>query len=177
MSSNFNSFQPYNASQGKFSETIAISADDRLEEIQVDLRALNCQYEGDQYQPWDWPDLNLEGFKEVRMYVKMYQQTELHATIIGVPVAPLGDGIVLFRFPGSAFGRVEGKYVGLVEVEYKGSDVSGNKIVTSRNYIPFEVREEFFCDPFDPDFGECAPTGTSGDVKRNFKRPVAGGCV
>ena len=156
MASNFNSFEPYNATQSQFSDTIFISAEDRLEEIEVDLRALNCQYEGSQYKPWDWPNLGLEGYKEVRMYIKEHGSDDLYSEIVGVPIQPLSDGKVLFRIPGSAFGREEGRYIGLVEVEYKGSDTSGNRIVTARNYIPFEVREEFYCDPFDPDFGDCS---------------------
>ncbi len=160
MASNFNSFNPYNNSKTRFSETIFISAEDRLEEILVDLKGLDCAYEGQVDEPWNWPNLNLEGFLVARMYLKKYQSDDLHVEIIGVPLQPLEDGLILFRFPGSVFGRVEGKYVGLVEVEYKGSDVSGSRIVTARNFIPFEVRKEFYCDPFDPDFGDCGVGST-----------------
>ena len=156
MASNFNSFAPYNASQSRFSETIYISAEDRLEEIIVNLKAISCSSVNDINSPWDWPSLTLEGYKAVTMFIKEYQSDDLHTKVVGVPMAPLSDGNVLFRMPGSAFGGASGRYVGLIEVEYNGSDTSGNKVITARNYIPFEVREEFYCDPFDPDFGDCS---------------------
>jgi len=156
MSGNFNSFDPYNATDSKYSETIFMSAQDRLEEVIVDLRSMDCQSEGNQYEQWDWPNLSLAGFHEVKMYIKKENEDELDSEIIGVPMQPLEDGKVIFRFDGDAFGGGVGKYVGLVEVRYKGSDRSGDKIVAARNFIPFEVREDFYCDPFDEYFNECA---------------------
>ena len=157
MSGNFNSFAPYNASKNTYSEIIFISAQDRLEEIHVDLRGLDCQYENTaSTQQWDWPNLNLAGFHEVVMYIKKEGSDELESEVVGVPITPLEDGNVLFRFDGAVFGGEVGRYVGLVEIRYKGSDRSGDKIVTARNFIPFEVREDFNCDPFDEYFEECA---------------------
>lgn len=158
MSTNFNSFDvvPVN-SIDKYSESIFISAQDRLEEIFVDLKAFDCEETVEADQPWTWENLSLAGFEEVRMFIKQQGSEELHAEIVGVPLAPLEGGQVLFRFSGATFGLTVGLYVGLVEVEYKGSKRSGNKIINARNYIPFEVREDFYCDPYDPDFpGACA---------------------
>ena len=156
MSGNFNSFSPYKVTADRYSSTIFISAQDRLEEITVDLRFLNCDFESSESTPWEWPHLSLAGFYIARMFIKYETSYILHSEIIGVPLQPLEDGQILFRIGGSTFGQVEGKYLGLVEIEFKGSDRSGNKIITARNYIPFEVREEFYCDPFDPDFSTCA---------------------
>ncbi len=156
MSGNFNSFDPYNVSENKYTDTIFISAQDRLEEVVVDLRSMDCQTEGVQYEQWDWPNLSLAGFHEVIMYVKKEGEDELNSEVIGVPMQPLEDGKVIFRFSGPAFGGEVGRYVGLVEVRYKGSDRSGDRIVTARNFIPFEVREDFYCNPFDEYFSECA---------------------
>lgn len=159
MASNFNSFSPYYNLKDKFSAVIFISAQDRLEEVIVDLRAIDCNYESEIEHldhPSDWPPLTLEGFKIVRMFIKEYNDDILHGDVVGVPMQPLNEGKVLFRFPGKMFGHKYGRYVGLIEVEYKGSDRSGNRILTARNYIPFDVREDFYCDPFDPDFLSCA---------------------
>jgi len=156
MSSNFNSFDPYNISNNKYTDTIFISAQDRLEEVVVDLRSSDCQSEDSLYSQWEWPDLSLAGFNEVIMYIKEENSDELHSEIIGVPMQPLEEGKVIFRFDGASFGGEQGKHIGLVEVRYKGSDRSGDRIVTARNYIPFEVREDFYCNPFDEYFKECA---------------------
>jgi hypothetical protein len=156
MSSNFNSFAPYNAANLQYSSTIFISAQDRLEEIIVDMKARNCQDEDSTYNQSDWPSLSLAGFSEVNMYIKKEGSDELHSEIRGVPLSPLEGGQVLFRVLGESFGGEVGKYVGLVEVRYKSSDRSGDRIVTARNYIPLEVREDFYCNPFDEYFSECA---------------------
>ncbi len=156
MASNFNSFAPYNSNAGKLSETIFFSAQDRLEEVLVDLRQMECSSENDASNPWGWPDLSLAGFDQVLMYIKKEGSIDIETTLIGVPLEPLEEGKVLFRFHGDAFGGEVGKYVGLVEARYGRSDVSGEKIVTARNFIPFEVREDFYCNPFDEYFDECA---------------------
>ena len=157
MSGNFNSFDPVGSTSGnQYSSTIFISAQDRLEEIVVDLKAISCNTGLSLGTPWDWPELNLSGYHQIKMFIKEVGSDELHAEVVGVAVAPLEKGQVLFRLDGSTFGYLYGEYIGLVEVEYKGSDRSGNKITTARNYIPFEVREDFFCDPFDPDFTSCS---------------------
>jgi len=156
MSSNFNSFDPYNAGADKYTDTIFISAQDRLEEILVNLKSKDCQAEEAQYDQWDWPSLSLAGFEIITMYIKKEGSDELHSEIVGVPMQPLEDGMVIFRLSGSSFGGEYGKYIGLVEVQYVGSDRSGERIVTARNFIPFEVREDFYCDPFDEYFSECA---------------------
>ena len=156
MSSNFNSFAPYNAANSQYSSTIFISAQDRLEEVEVDLKSQECQSDDTAYNQYDWPNLSLAGFHKVIMYIKKEGSDELDSELIGVPMQPLEDGKVIFRVSGEAFGGQVGKYIGLVEVRYKGSDRSGDKIVTARNYIPFEVREDFYCNPFDEYFSECA---------------------
>ena len=156
MSSNFNSFKPYNIQDSTYSATIFISAQDRLEEIQVDLKSKSCQDEDTEYNKSEWPPLTLAGYSEVNMYIKKEGSDELHSEIRGVPMSPLEDGKCLFRILGGSFGGEIGKYVGLVEVRYKGSDRSGDRIVTCRNYIPFEVREDFYCNPFDEYFSECS---------------------
>ncbi len=156
MAGNFNSFDPVTNLTDKFSDTIFISAQDRLEEIVVGLKAKDCQHESQGYEQWDWPPLSLAGFHYVTMFIKRVGSDELDSEIIGVPMQPLEDGNVIFRVSGAAFGGEVGEYIGLVEVRYKASDRSGDRIVTARNYIPFEVREDFYCDPFGDYFEECS---------------------
>ena len=156
MASNFNSFAPYNINAENYSKTIFFSAQDRLEEVLVSLKQMRCDSVNNSNQPLEWPSLSLSGFNEILMYVKKDGEEDVDTIIVGVPLSPLEDGKVLFRFPGDVFGGGVGKYIGLVEVKYGMSDVSGEKIVTAKNYIPFEVREDFYCNPFDEYSTECS---------------------